>query len=171
MSLKTEQEEAEREFLDSQHAITDEYNRQAEELKDFQKPLDQATDSLKEQADRNQQLNQATSSRSGPDSYIQQANFQQANMQNMLSNYQDTLKSKIAQRDERNRTVIALKEQASEAAKMKYDLATQKRSQAQANITNAAKTLSALGCMLPFPFNLIVGGGSAIAGAITSAVI
>lgn len=172
MSLRTDQENAEREYLDSKKAIADEYENQATDLKEnADKPFIEAAEDIKEKANRNQQLNQATSSRSGPDSYIQQANFQQANMQNSLGQYQETLKSKIAQRDARNKTVIALKEQASEAAKQKYELAVQARSQAQANIGNAAKTLSALGCMLPFPWNLIVGGGSAIVGAITSAAI
>ena len=168
MSLRTDAEQAEREYLDSQRAIADQYQAQYEERKDLEKPFLEAADEMKQQNQIDNDLAKATAGNDteAQSGYVSTAQKIKANNDKMLANYQETVKNKIAQRDAKMQSVMALKEMASEEAKKKYDLAVQRRSQAQANIGSVTKLLGSLGCTLPFPWNLLAAGGTAIASQI-----
>lgn len=173
MSLRTDQEQAEREMLEAQHAIADQYNAQYEERKDLEKPFLEAANEMKKQNQMDNDLAKATAGNDteAQSGYVSTAQKIKANNDKMLANYQETVKTKIAQRDAKMQSVMALKEMASEEAKKKYDLAVQRRSQAQANISSVTKLLGSLGCALPFPWNLFATGVTAIAGTVASEVI
>lgn len=173
MSLRTDQEQAEREYLDSQHAIADQYQAQYEERKDLEKPFLEASDEMKQQNQMDNDLAKATAGNDteAQSGYVSTAQKIKANNDKMLANYQETVKNKIAQRDAKMQSVMALKEMASEEAKKKYELAVQARNQAMANIGSATKLLGSLGCALPFPWNLVATGVTAIGGSVASQVI
>ena len=173
MSLRTDQEQAEREYLDSRHAIADQYQAQYEERKDLEKPFLEAADEMKQQNQMDNDLAKATA---GNDTevqsgYVSTAQKIKANNDKMLANYQETVKTKIAQRDAKMQSVMALKEMASEEAKKKYELAVQARNQAMTNIGSVTKLLGSLGCALPFPWNLIATGVTAIGGTVAAEII
>lgn len=173
MSLRTDQEQAEREYLDSRHAIADQYQAQYEERKDLEKPFLEAADEMKQQ---NQIDNNLAKARAGNDTeaqsgYVSTAQKIKANNDKMLANYQETVKTKIAQRDAKMQSVMALKEMASEEAKKKYELAVQARNQAMTNIGSVTKLLGSLGCALPFPWNLVATGVTAIGGTVAAEII
>lgn len=173
MSLRTDQEQAEREYLDSRHAIADQYQAQYEERKDLEKPFLEAADEMKQQNQMDNNLAKATAGNDteAQSGYVSTAQKIKANNDKMLANYQETVKNKIAQRDAKMQSVMALKEMASEEAKKKYELAVQARNQAMANIGSATKLLGSLGCALPFPWNLIATGVTAIGGTVAAEVI
>lgn len=173
MSLRTDQEQAEREYLDSQRAIADQYQVQYEERKDLEKPFLEAADEMKQQNQIDNDLAKATAGNDteAQSGYVSTAQKIKANNDKMLANYQETVKNKIAQRDAKMQSVMALKEMASEEAKKKYELAVQRRSQAMANIGSVTKLLGSLGCALPFPWNLVATGVTAIGGTIAAEVI
>ena len=167
MSLRTGMEEAENEMLAAKKDIADQYEKQYEDRLDVSKPYMEATDELKQQNQMDTQLAKATvhnDTESG--GYTDTARIIKANNEKMLANYQETVKSKIAQRDAKNQSIMALKEMASEEAVKKYNLAVQARSQAQTNMASGLKLLGSLGCTLPFPWNLLAAGGTAIASQI-----
>lgn len=173
MSLRTDQEQAEREYLDSQRAIADQYQTQYEERKDLEKPFLEAADEMKQQNQMDNDLAKATAGNDteAQSGYVSTAQKIKANNDKMLANYQETVKNKIAQRDAKMQSVMALKEMASEEAKKKYELAVQARNQAMANIGSVTKLLGSLGCALPFPWNLISTGVTMIGGTIAAEVI
>lgn len=173
MSLRTDQEQAEREYLDSRRAIADQYQAQYEERKDLEKPFLEAADEMKQQNQIDNDLAKATAGNDteAQSGYVSTAQKIKANNDKMLANYQETVKTKIAQRDAKMQSVMALKEMASEEAKKKYELAVQARNQAMANIGSATKLLGSLGCALPFPWNLIATGVTAIGGTVAAEVI
>lgn len=173
MSLRTDQEQAEREYLDSQRAIADQYQAQYEERKDLEKPFLEAADEMKQQNQMDNDLAKATAGNDteAQSGYVSTAQKIKANNDKMLANYQETVKTKIAQRDAKMQSVMALKEMASEEAKMKYELAVQRRSQAQNALAGGLKLLGSLGCALPFPWNLVATGVTAIGGTVASQVI
>lgn len=173
MSLRTDAEQAEREYLDAQHAIADQYQAQYEERKDLEKPFLEAADEMKQQNQMDNDLAKATARNDteAQSGYVSTAQKIKANNDKMLANYQETVKTKIAQRDAKMQSVMALKEMASEEAKKKYELAVQARNQAMANIGSATKLLGSLGCALPFPWNLIATGITAIGGTVAAEVI
>lgn len=173
MSLRTDQEQAEREMLDAQHAIADQYQAQYEERKDLEEPFLEAADEMKQQNQMDNDLAKATAGNDteAQSGYVSTAQKIKANNDKMLANYQETVKTKIAQRDAKMQSVMALKEMASEEAKKKYELAVQARSQAMTKIGNATKLLGSLGCALPFPWNLVATGVTAIGGTVTAEVI
>lgn len=173
MSLRTDQEQAEREYLDSRHAIADQYQTQYEERKDLEKPFLEAADEMKQQNQMDNNLAKATAGNDteAQSGYVSTAQKIKANNDKMLANYQETVKTKIAQRDAKMQSVMALKEMASEEAKKKYELAVQARNQAMTNIGSITKLLGSLGCALPFPWNLIATGVTAIGGTVAAEVI
>lgn len=173
MSLRTDAEQAEREYLDSQRAIADQYQAQYEERKDLEKPFLEAADEMKQQNQMDNDLAKATAGNDteAQSGYVSTAQKIKANNDKMLANYQETVKNKIAQRDAKMQSVMALKEMASEEAKKKYELAVQARNQAMANIGSVTKLLGSLGCTLPFPWNLVATGVTAIGGTVASQVI
>lgn len=173
MSLRTDAEQAEREYLDSQRAIADQYQAQYEERKDLEKPFLEAADEMKQQNQIDNDLAKATAGNDteAQSGYVSTAQKIKANNDKMLANYQETVKNKIAQRDAKMQSVMALKEMASEEAKKKYELAVQARNQAMANIGSVTKLLGSLGCALPFPWNLVATGVTAIGGTVASQVI
>ena len=121
MSLRTDQEQAEREYLDSQRAIADQYQAQYEERKDLEKPFLEAADEMKQQNQMDNDLAKATAGNDteAQSGYVSTAQKIKANNDKMLANYQETVKNKIAQRDAKMQSVMALKEMASEEAKKK----------------------------------------------------
>lgn len=173
MSLRTDQEQAEREYLDSRHAIADQYQAQYEERKDLEKPFLEAADEMKQQNQIDNNLAKATAGNDteAQSGYVSTAQKIKANNDKMLANYQETVKTKIAQRDAKMQSVMALKEMASEEAKKKYELAVQARNQAMTNIGSVTKLLGSLGCALPFPWNLIATGVTAISGTVAAEII
>lgn len=173
MSLRTDAEQAEKEYLDSRRAIADQYQAQYEERKDLEKPFLEAADEMKQQNQIDNDLAKATAGNDteAQSGYVSTAQKIKANNDKMLANYQETVKNKIAQRDAKMQSVMALKEMASEEAKKKYELAVQKRSQAQANLMGITKLLGSLGCALPFPWNLVATGVTAIGGTVASEII
>lgn len=173
MSLRTDVEQAEREYLDSRRAIADQYQAQYEERKDLEKPFLEAADEMKQQNQMDNDLAKATAGNDteAQSGYVSTAQKIKANNDKMLANYQETVKTKIAQRDAKMQSVMALKEMASEEAKMKYELAVQRRSQAQNALAGGLKLLGSLGCALPFPWNLVATGVTAIGGTVASQVI
>ena len=173
MSLRTDQEQAEREYLDSRHAIADQYQAQYEERKDLEKPFLEAADEMKQQNQIDNNLAKATAGNDteAQSGYVSTAQKIKANNDKMLANYQETVKTKIAQRDAKMQSVMALKEMASEEAKKKYELAVQARNQAMTNIGSVTKLLGSLGCALPFPWNLVATGVTAISGTVAAEII
>lgn len=173
MSLRTDVEQAEREYLDSRRAIADQYQAQYEERKDLEKPFLEAADEMKQQNQIDNDLAKATAGNDteAQSGYVSTAQKIKANNDKMLANYQETVKNKIAQRDAKMQSVMALKEMASEEAKMKYELAVQRRSQAQNALASGLKLLGSLGCALPFPWNIISTGVTMIGGTVAAEVI
>lgn len=149
---KKEMDEAQNEYVNSVQDIANTEQQMSEDidyLKTNQEAFDNANEVAKQQAEINaakqQELNTLNNSASKMSSAIN--NTEAADRTRTMSAEVQKEQQRIQQqRDERNKQIIAAKQLASEEAKMKYELATQKYNQAKANWTNAFKVLQTLGC-------------------------
>lgn len=178
MSLHDETKAAENEYTQSIKDIGDTRLAQAEDLANFGQFSTEATNLAKEQADLDRNLSRATvndantSTATAKDAYREQA---LAN--NQSASYKDYLNSAIEKKQKKNQLILGYKQLASDRAKMKYELASQRLAQAQAGWNAAGNILKSLGCMV----SLIPGVGTAIGaglmvggtalGAVGSAVV
>lgn len=159
MSLHNEMNVAENEYTQSVKDIADTRMEQANDMANFSQFSNEATNLASEQADLDRNLARATvndantATATAKDSYREQA---LAN--NQVASYKDYLNSAIEKKQKKNQLILGYKQLASDRAKMKYELATQRLAQAQASWNAAGNILKGLGCMI----SLIPGAGTAI---------
>lgn len=178
MSLHNERDTAQNEYTQSVKDVADTRLEQAEDMANFSQFSNEATNLAKEQADLDRNLSRATvndtntATADAKDTYREQA---LANNQN--ASYKDYLDSAIEKKQKKNQLILGYKQLASDRAKMKYELASQRLAQAQAGWNAAGNILKSLGCMI----SVIPGVGTAIGaglmvggtalGAVGSAVV
>lgn len=170
---KTAMDEANEEYVQSVRDIAETEQQMAEDIdytKTAEEAYQEASEIAKKEAEMNaakqQELNRLEPSSSRMGSAI--TSTEAANQVDITNKrFQEYQTKKQNQREERNKQIIAAKQLASEEAKMKYELAAQRYSQAKTNWTNAAKVLQTLGCAA----QLIPGWGTAINVGLQAAAV
>ena len=159
MSLHSERDLAQSSWVQAQQDAANTKQQLAEESADITQPANTALTNVTEQANDLASLQKATVQNTAQVNQQQKdtAITQQKN-ENVRSNYATQLQQQIQNRQNKNQLINGYKQLASDEAKMKYDLAAQRLSQAQANWANAVKILQGLGAAV----SLIPGVGTAV---------
>lgn len=165
MSLHSQRDEAQENWVTSQKDIADTSQQLAQESADINQPSQLASTQVKEQVNDLANLQKATVQNTNRVNQQQQdVNRNQQVEDFKRSEYQNKLAQNIKNRQNKNQLIMGYKQLASDEAKMKYDLAAQRLSQAQANWSNAVKVLQGLGAAV----SLIPGVGTAIGAGISA---
>lgn len=156
--LTDEVNRTEEAYTQSLEDIATQKKNEYEENKDYSTFSNQADELAREQRQNETDLNVATGLRQTNLSYQPK---KQVDIENAYN------KKKLT-----DATKMAYLQYASEEAKMKYNLAAQKKAQAQANWNNAGKVLQSLGCALSLipGIGWAIGGGVSAAGAVVGAI-
>lgn len=159
MSLHDETKAAENEYTQSVKDIADTRLDQAEDMANFGQFSNEATNLASEQADLDRNLARATvNDANTATATAKDAYREQTLANNKVASYKDYLNSAIEKKQKKNQLILGYKQLASDRAKMKYELASQRLAQAQAGWNAAGNILKGLGCMI----SLIPGAGTAI---------
>ncbi len=159
MSLHNERDVAQNEYTQSVKDIADTRLEQAEDMANFGQFSNEATNLAKEQADLDRNLSRATVNDANTATATAKDTYrEQALNNNQIASYKDYLNSAIEKKQKKNQLILGYKQLASDRAKMKYELASQRLAQAQAGWNAAGNILKGLGCMV----SLIPGVGTAI---------
>lgn len=159
MSLHNERDTAQNEYTQSVKDVADTRLEQAEDMTNFSQFSNEATNLASEQADLDRNLSRATvNDANTATATAKDAYREQALANNQVASYKDYLNSAIEKKQKKNQLILGYKQLASDRAKMKYELASQRLAQAQAGWNAAGNILKSLGCMI----SLIPGVGTAI---------
>ncbi len=159
MSLHSERDLAQSGWVQAQQDAANTKQQLAEESADISQPANTALTNVTEQANDLASLQQATVQNTAQVNQQQKdAAIAQQKNENVRNNYATQLQQQIQNRQNKNQLINGYKQLASDEAKMKYDLAAQRLSQAQANWANAVKILQGLGAAV----SLIPGVGTAV---------
>lgn len=159
MSLHNEMDAAENEYTQSVKDVADTRMEQANDMANFSQFSNEATNLASEQADLDRNLSRATvNDANTATATVKDAYREQALANNQVASYKDYLNSAIEKKQKKNQLILGYKQLASDRAKMKYELASQRLAQAQAGWNAAGNILKGLGCMI----SLIPGVGTAI---------
>ena len=159
MSLHNERDAAQNEYTQSVKDVADTRIEQANDMANFSQFSNEATNLASEQADMDRNLSRATvNDANTATATAKDAYREQALANNQVASYKDYLNSAIEKKQKKNQLILGYKQLASDRAKMKYDLASQRLAQAQAGWNAAGNILKSLGCMI----SLIPGVGTAI---------
>lgn len=159
MSLHNERDTAQNEYTQSVKDVADTRLEQAEDMTNFSQFSNEATNLASEQADLDRNLARATvNDANTATATAKDAYREQALANNQVASYKDYLNSAIEKKQKKNQLILGYKQLASDRAKMKYELASQRLAQAQAGWNAAGNILKSLGCMI----SLIPGVGTAI---------
>lgn len=174
MSLTQEREAAERDYVqsvkDQANAVLD----QAPELGDTLAHNTEALNQVNEQADMSRQLANASTQGYTQERNVEQENAERQIQQQKLKDYQKAWQDNRNKQIAKNTTINEYKQFATDQAKRKYELASQRLQQAQANIGNINKIFQGLGVALSaIPgwgpiVGMAVQGASAIGSSIAS---
>ena len=174
MSLTQDREAAERDYVqsvkDQANAVLD----QAPELGDTLAHNTEALNQVNEQADMSRQLTNASTQGYTQERNVEQQNAERQIQQQRLKEYQKVWQDNRNKQIAKNTAINEYKQFATDQAKRKYELASQRLQQAQANIGNINKIFQGLGVALSaIPgwgpiIGMAVQGASAIGTSIAS---
>lgn len=165
MSLHSERDLAQEAWVQANQDAANTKQQLAEESADITQPANTALTNVQEQANDLASLQKATVQNTAQVNQLQKdAAIAQQKNENVRNNYATQLQQQIQNRQNKNQLINGYKQLASDEAKMKYDLAAQRLSQAQANWANAVKVLQGLGAAI----SVIPGVGTAIGAGISA---
>jgi hypothetical protein len=165
MSLHSERDLAQSGWVQAQQDAANTKQQLAEESADITQPANTALTNVTEQANDLASLQKATVQNTAQVNQQQKdAAITQQKNENVRNNYSTQLQQQIKNRQNKNQLINGYKQLASDEAKMKYDLAAQRLSQAQANCANAVKILQGLGAAV----SLIPGVGTLVGAGISA---
>ena len=174
MSLTQERQLAEDAYIQATKDQAKEVGRQAPELGDTLAHNTEALNQVNEQADMSRQLANASNQGYTQERVIEQQNAERQAQQQKLKDYQKAWQDNRNKQIAKNTAINEYKQFATEQAKRKYELASQRLQQAQANIGNINKIFQGLGVtlsMIPgwgWLAGAVVQGASAIGTSIAS---
>ncbi len=174
MSLTQERQLAEDAYIQATKDQAEEVGRQAPELGDTLAHNTEALNQVNEQADMSRQLANASNQGYTQERVIEQQNAERQVQQQKLKDYQKAWQDNRNKQIAKNTAINEYKQFATEQAKRKYELASQRLQQAQANIGNINKIFQGLGVglsMIPgwgWLAGAVVQGASAIGTSIAS---
>ena len=174
MSLHSERDKAQEAWVTSQKDIADTSQQLAQESADITQPSQLANIQVEEQANDLDSLQKATIQNTNQVNQQQQDVSRNQQLNDFKrSEYQNKLAQNIKNRQNKNQLIMGYKQLASDEAKMKYELAAQRLSQAQAGWSNVVKVLQGLGVavsLIPGVGTLVGAGISASATAVGTIV-
>lgn len=159
MSLHSERDLAESAWIQAEKDAANTKQQLAEESADITQPANTALSNAQEQANDLASLQQATVQNTTQVNQQQKdAAISQQKNESVRDNYSTQLQQQIKNRQNKNQLINGYKQLASEEAKMKYELASQRLQQAQERCSLAISILQGLGATV----SLIPGVGTAV---------
>jgi len=148
MSLTQERNQAENEYIGAVKDQADTAMAQAPELGDTQQHNTDALTQVNEQADMTNELAKASSQGRTQNRLIEQQQQEKQIQQEKQRQYQQAWQDNRNKQNAKNTAINTYKQFATDEAKRKYELASQRLEQAQANIGNINKIFQGLGVTL-----------------------
>lgn len=178
MSLHSERDKAQEAYIQAEKDAADTKMQLAKESADITQPANTALSNAQEQANDLANLQKATVQNTNQVNQQQkdEAVTQQKN-ESVRSDYTAQLQQQIKNRQNKNQLINGYKQLASDEAKMKYELASQRLQQAQARVGLAVQVLQGLGVavnLIPGVGTLVGAGisaGATLAGGVVSSII
>lgn len=166
-------DEAEQEMINTQKDIAETRKEQAEELTDIGTFTEEADKNTAEQKELTEEIEKAVVPTSNKvNRVVQDSQAIEKADNDARQNYRNVLSTKIQNKMNKNQLIMGAKQIASNEAKMKYDIASQRLAQAQAGWGNAASVLQGLGAAISLipGWGTIVGLGISAAGGAIGAI-